>query len=170
MCECSLGLFITLQSTDQDILNLIIPTFDMIQHHVLSNLLPILELVHLVVSVCVQNRPAQELGQSLRNSRKSGLDHYLLYVLLSIRRGRLSDKIQTVNLSIFLEHHMRNTVVNNSVFSAHIVKNYQIESNLYDISTGVITLPPSAAHPAHQKAFRLSCCKTWPRLLSLLFC
>lgn len=54
-------------SADQDILNLIIPTFDMVKHHVLSYVFPILQLVHLVISVRVQNGPAQELGQSLRN-------------------------------------------------------------------------------------------------------
>lgn len=39
----------------------------MVEHHVLSNVFTILQLVHLVVSVRVQHRPAQELGQSLRN-------------------------------------------------------------------------------------------------------
>lgn len=33
-----------------------------------------------------------------------------------------------------------------------------------------MTLPPWAAHPDHQKAFRLSCCKTLPHQLSPLFC
>lgn len=42
----------------------------MVEHHVLSNVLPILKLVHFIISVCVQSRPAQELGQSLGN--KSG--------------------------------------------------------------------------------------------------
>lgn len=57
-------------STDQNILNLIIPTFDVVEHHVLSDVFPILQLVHLVVSVRVQNGPAQELGQSLRNRKQ----------------------------------------------------------------------------------------------------
>lgn len=43
----------TLKRTDQDILNLIIPAFDVVEHHVLSNVFPILQLVHLVVSVRV---------------------------------------------------------------------------------------------------------------------
>lgn len=38
----------------------------MVEHHVLGNFFPILQLVHLVVSVRVQNGPAEELGQSLR--------------------------------------------------------------------------------------------------------
>lgn len=64
-------------NTDQDILNLVIPTFDVVQHHVLCNVFPILQLVHLVVSVRVQNGPAQELGQSLGN-RDRDQDEYFI--------------------------------------------------------------------------------------------
>ena len=45
----------------------------MVQHHVLSDFFPVLQLVHFVVSVRVQHRPAQELGQSLRHKKEAQL-------------------------------------------------------------------------------------------------
>lgn len=44
-----------MDGTDQNILNLIIPTLDVIENHVLGDVFPVLQLVHLVVSVRVQS-------------------------------------------------------------------------------------------------------------------
>lgn len=52
-CDLHAGMFPMLVRTDQDILNLIIPTFDVVEHHVLSDVFPVLQLVHLVVCVRV---------------------------------------------------------------------------------------------------------------------
>lgn len=46
-------------------LDFILPALDVVHHHVLEDVLPVLQLVHLVVGVGVQHRPAQELGQRL---------------------------------------------------------------------------------------------------------
>lgn len=51
--------------TDQDVLDLIPATLDVVQHHVLEDVLPVLQLVHPVVGVGVEHRPAQELRQRL---------------------------------------------------------------------------------------------------------
>lgn len=52
-------------ATNQNVLDLILATLDMVHHHVLEDVLPVLQLVHLVVGVGVQHGPAQELGQRL---------------------------------------------------------------------------------------------------------
>lgn len=57
-CECE---FFPCQSfpavrfnvTHQDVLDLIVPTLDVVEHHVLCNVLAVLQLVHLVVRVRV---------------------------------------------------------------------------------------------------------------------
>lgn len=54
--------------TNQYVLDFVLATLDMVQHHVLEDVLPVLQLVHLVVCVSVQHRPAQELGQRLDTS------------------------------------------------------------------------------------------------------
>lgn len=52
-------------ATNQNVLDLILATLDVVHHHVLEDVLPVLQLVHLVVGVGVQHGPAQELGQRL---------------------------------------------------------------------------------------------------------
>lgn len=51
--------------TYKDVLNLIISTFDVVQHHILGDVFPVLQLIHFVICVCVEDRPTQKLCQSL---------------------------------------------------------------------------------------------------------
>lgn len=51
--------------TNQNVLDLILATLDVVHDHVLEDVLPVLQLVHLVIGVGVQHGPAQELGQGL---------------------------------------------------------------------------------------------------------
>lgn len=55
--------------THQNVLDFILATLDVVQNHVLEDVLPVLQLVHLVVSIGVEHRPAQELGQRLEEMR-----------------------------------------------------------------------------------------------------
>lgn len=52
--------------TDQDVLYLVLATLDVVKHHVLEDVLAVLQLVHLVVRVRVEHRPAKELSQRLQ--------------------------------------------------------------------------------------------------------
>lgn len=51
--------------THQDVLDFIFATLDVVEHHVLVDVLPVLQFVHLIVGVGVEHRPAQELSQRL---------------------------------------------------------------------------------------------------------
>lgn len=41
--------------THQDVLNLVLSALDMVKHHVLKDVLAILELVHFIISICVEH-------------------------------------------------------------------------------------------------------------------
>lgn len=71
--ESRIRTVLMLFQTDQDVLDLVVPTLDVVHHHVLGDVFAILQLVHLVVGVCVQNGPSQELSQSLKD-RDRGRD------------------------------------------------------------------------------------------------
>lgn len=49
----------------QNFLNFILVTLHVVEHHILGNVLPVLQLVHLIICVCVENGPAQKLCQGL---------------------------------------------------------------------------------------------------------
>ena len=51
--------------TDQYSLDLVLAALDVVHDHVGEDVLTVLQLVHLVVGIGVQNRPAEELGQRL---------------------------------------------------------------------------------------------------------
>ncbi len=52
--------------THQDILNLVLPALDVVHDHVLKDVLATFQLVHLVIRVCIQHWPAQELSEWLK--------------------------------------------------------------------------------------------------------
>lgn len=54
----------------QNFLYFILVTFHMVKHHILSNVLPVLQLVHLIIRVCVEHRPTQELCQGLGEGKR----------------------------------------------------------------------------------------------------
>lgn len=54
----------------QNFLDFILVTFHVVEHHVLSNVLTVLQLVHLIICVCVEYRPTQELCQGLGEGKR----------------------------------------------------------------------------------------------------
>lgn len=54
----------------QNFLDFIFVTFHVVEHHILSNVLPVLQLVHLIIRVCVEYRPAQKLCQGLGEGKR----------------------------------------------------------------------------------------------------
>lgn len=54
----------------QNFLDFILVTFHVVEHHVLSNVLTVLQLVHLIVCVCIEHRPTQELRQGLDKGKR----------------------------------------------------------------------------------------------------
>lgn len=63
----------------QNFLDFILVTFHVVEHHVLSNVLTVLQLVQLIICVCVEYRPTQELCQGLGKGkrRKQWNSHYM---------------------------------------------------------------------------------------------
>ena len=55
--------------TNQYSLDLVLAALDVVHDHVREDVLTVLQLVHLVIRVGVQNRPAKELGQRLEGGR-----------------------------------------------------------------------------------------------------
>lgn len=54
----------------QNFLNFILVTLHVVEHHILGNIFPVLQFVHLIIRICVEYRPAQKLCQGLGEEEK----------------------------------------------------------------------------------------------------
>lgn len=66
----TLGSVLHLVRHYQNFLDFVLVTLHVVEHHILSNVFPVLQLVHLIVCVCVEDRPTQELCQGLGEEKR----------------------------------------------------------------------------------------------------
>lgn len=54
----------------QNFLNFILVTLHVVEHHILGDIFPVLQFVHLIICICVEYWPAQKLCQGLGEEEK----------------------------------------------------------------------------------------------------